>query len=128
MKEQKYVQCILCEGSTFQEAVDKFNYEMQRLKPFNPTFERAGEAFLIYIKMVDLAPETIAEAKHIEGCGHTCRECDYCKREMNRYGVADKRKKYGYCTRAGSRIKVSLDGAVCDIFYIEHQDERKEAK
>ena len=91
MKEQKYIQCILCEGDTFQEAVDKFNYEMLRLKPFNPWFERAGEAFLIYIKMVDLAPETIAEAKHVEGCVHTCKECDYCKREMNRYGVADKR-------------------------------------
>lgn len=47
---------------------------------------------------------------------------------MNRYGVADKRKKFGYCTRAGGRVKVSLDGAVCDIFYIEKQDERKEAK
>ena len=128
MKEQKYIQCILCEGDTFQEAVDKFNREMQRHKPFNPWFERAGEAFLIYIKVTEHAPETIAEAKTIEGCVHTCRECDYCQREMNRYGVADKRKKYGYCTRAKERKKVSLDEVVCDIFYIEHQDERKEAK
>ena len=46
MKENKYMQCILCEGETFQEAVDKFNYEMMRNAAYNPTFERAGEKFL----------------------------------------------------------------------------------
>ena len=128
MREEKYVQCILCEGSTFQEAVDKFNFEMKRHKPFNPTFERAGEAFLIYIKVRDLAPETIAEAKALEGCRHICKECDHCEREMNRFGVADKRKKYGFCTKNNVRKKIKLNQPVCDAFYLEQQDQRKEAK
>ena len=45
MKENKYTQCILCEGDTFLEAVDKFNKVMRENAAFSPTFERAGEAF-----------------------------------------------------------------------------------
>lgn len=128
MKEHKYVQCILCEGESFQEAVDKFNHEMKRLSSFNPTYERAGEKFLIYIKVYDLAPETIAEAKELDGCDYRCKDCVHCERELNRFGVVDKRMKRATCI-AGSKPKPTfIHTKACDVFYLEHQDERKEAK
>ena len=126
MKENKYMQCILCEGETFQEAVDKFNYEMMKNAAYSPTFERAGEKFLIYIKVTEFQPETIVEAKHLEGCDHICAECRHCERMLNRKGSIDKRMKVGYCTKDGKRRKIRTDSTVCDTFYLEHQDERKE--
>ena len=63
MKTSKYTQCILCEGDTFQGAVDRFNEEMKRLAQLNPTYERAGDKFLIYVNLYEDIPETIAEAK-----------------------------------------------------------------
>lgn len=127
MKENKYVQCILCEGETFQDAVDKFNFEMRRLSSFNPTYERAGGRFLIYINVRDFAPETIAEAKQLAGCKHKCSECVHCERDMNRFGVVDKRKKTATCMVGYEPRKIRIDSSVCDVFYLEHQDEmRKE--
>lgn len=126
MKENKYMRCILCEGETFQEAVDKFNYEMMRNAAYNPTFERAGEKFLIYIKVTEFQPETIVEAKHLEGCDHICAECRHCERMLNRKGSIDKRMKVGYCIKGGKRRKIRTDSTVCDTFYLEHQDNRKE--
>lgn len=124
MKENKYTQCILCEGDTFQEAVDKFNEAMRENAAFSPTFERAGEAFLVYIKVVERAPETIVEAKQLEGCRHHCEDCSHCKRERNRFGEVDKRKKKAYCDLHERRTMTSM--VVCDSFYLEHQDERGE--
>lgn len=125
MKETKYVQCILCEGDTFQEAVDKFNFEMKRNAIFSPTFERAEDKFLIYIKVYDLAPETIAEAKQLEGCKHRCKDCCWCERDLNRFGVVDKRKKTAMCIAGDTPKKIRIDASVCDIFYLEHQDEER---
>ena len=124
MKEHKYTQCILCEGATFQEAVDKFNREMQKHADFNPTYERAGESFLIYIKLTKFEPETVTETKHLEGCVNHCRECSHCVREKTRFGEIDARKKYGYCDLNGM-IKIRIDQIVCDEFYTENL-ERKE--
>lgn len=128
MKENKYTQCILCEGETFQEAVDKFNSEMQRYSSFNPTFERAGEAFLIYVKLTALAPETVVEAKHLEGCAHSCEDCKFCERIRNRNGETDRRKKFAYCMRDGEQFKrkVRVDQIVCDEFYTDNLELRKE--
>lgn len=124
MKEHKYTQCILCEGATFQEAVDKFNREMQKYADFNPTYERAGEAFLIYIRLVKFEPETVVEAKHLEGCTNYCRDCVHCVRETTRFGEIDSRKKCGYCSLNGM-IRIRIDQIVCDEFYTENL-ERKE--
>lgn len=126
MRENKYTQCILCEGSTFQEAVDEFNYQMMKNAAYNPTFERAGEKFLIYIKVTEFQPETIVEAKHLEGCNHICAECSHCERMLNRKGSIDKRTKVGYCIKNGTRRKIRTDSEACDTFYLEHQDNRKE--
>ena len=125
MKSSKYVQCILCEGDTFQGAVDRFNEEMKRLAQLNPTYERAGDKFLIYVDLYEEIPETIAEAKHLEGCRHTCKDCEYCERELNRFGTVDKRRKKAMCAATGSATWI--DSEVCDTFYLEHMDERKEA-
>lgn len=125
MKEHKYTQCVLCEGNTFQEAVEKFNFEMKRHAPFRPTFERAGETFLIYYTVVDLAPETLVEAKCLDGFTNYCEECTECVREKNRSGNIDARKKYGYCSRNGMQ-KIRIDQIVCDEFYTEDLEMRKE--
>lgn len=125
MREDTYTRCILCEGETFQEAVNKFNQAMYENRMYKPTFERAGEAFLVYIKMTQFAPETIAEAKSLEGCKHTCKDCEHCVRDLNRFGVADKRKKTATCHVGNVITRIRLDSSVCDRFYLEKQDERK---
>lgn len=125
MREDKYTRCILCEGDTFQEAVDKFNEVMYENRMFRPTFERAGERFLVYISLTHFAPETIVEAKEMEGCRHTCKDCEHCVRDMNRFGVADKRKKVANCVLGNVVKRIRLDDTVCDTFYLEGQD-RKE--
>lgn len=124
MKENKYIQCVLCEGETFQDAVDKFNREMARLAPFNPTFTEKGEAFLIYYKVTEFMPENIVEAKQLAGCRHHCEDCEHCVRDLNRSGEVDKRKKKAYCEY--HRRRTFTDMIVCDTFYLEHQDERRE--
>lgn len=124
MKENKYTQCILCEGETFQAAVDKFNEVMRIHAAFNPTFERAGEKFLVYFKVTERTPETIVEAKQLEGCSHHCEDCSHCIRDLNRFGEVDKRKKKAWCELKNNKTMTSME--VCDTFYLEHQDERKE--
>lgn len=125
MKEHKYTQCILCEGNTFQDAVNKFNTEMKRHAHLRPTFERAGETFLIYVTVVELAPETLVEAKHLDGCRHYCEDCASCVREKNRHGVIDARKKYGFCAEQDMK-KIRIDQIVCDEFYTADLEMRKE--
>lgn len=125
MKTNRYTKCILCEGDTLQEAVDKFNAEMKSHAAFKTRFERAGEAFLIYVDVEELAPETIAEAKHLEGCDRYCTECSECVREKNRFGNIDARKIFGYCARQNMR-KIRIDQTVCDDYFINDLEMRKE--
>lgn len=120
MKEKKYTKCILCEGETKQEAVDKFNAVMLENRLFNPTFVKDEDgAFYVYVTLYDYVPETIAESKELEGERNYCKDCPLCDRDRNRFGEIDKRKMYGFCTANGARRKVRLDMAVCDKFYTE---------
>lgn len=126
MKEKKYTQCILCEGATFQESVDKFNRVMRENSAFFPTYERVGESFLVFIKVTEHVPETVVEAKWLEGCRHYCSECEHCHRDLNRFGEIDKRKKTGTCHANGVIKKIRIDSIVCDTFYEEGQGQREE--
>ena len=123
MKENKYMQCILCEGKTLADAVSKFNEEMKRNAQFRPTYERVGDSFLIYVKVVEVMPESIAEANFMQGCRHRCEECSHCVRTKKTDGSTDYRSKHAKCAYSGNRVRT--DGWVCDTFYLEQQD-RKE--
>lgn len=125
MKTSTYTQAILCEGVTFQDAVDKFNEVMMANRALKPTFERVGESFLVFVNLTDRVPETIVEAKELKGIRHTCQECGYCERDLNRFGEIDKRKLHGRCSKDSGR-RIRIDSSVCDTFYLERQDERKE--
>lgn len=126
MREKKYTQCVPCIGTTLQESVQIFNTEMKRLAGMTTSYERVGDSFLIYVKLTELAPETLVEAKQMQGCDHVCKDCHYCERDRNRFGEVDARKKYGYCIQGTTRRKIRIDQTVCDTFYLEHQDKGKE--
>lgn len=124
MKTSNYTQCILCEGATFEESVRKFNVEMRRNAHLKPTYERVGESFLIFVTLYDTIPETIAEAKELEGCKHYCSQCDHCIRPLNRSGKPDMRNKRATCDVTGKHIRIDM--LVCDTFYLENQDRKEE--
>lgn len=127
MKTNKYTKCILCEGATRQEAVDKFNKAMIAYRADRPTYKQLDDGtFYIFITVTEHAPENFAEVKLLEGCHHLCSECSHCKRDLNRFGVPDKRKKYATCDVDDSRVW--LNQPVCDTFYIEGQDEDEETE
>ena len=126
MRDNKYMQCILCEGVDLADSVRIFNKEMKRLRELNPTFERYDNNFLIYVRCNQMQPENIAEAKEMQGINHKCIECEHCIRQMNSHGVPDRRIKKAICRKDGSRISINTN--VCDIFYIEHQDEETKFK
>lgn len=121
MKDNRYIQCILCEGIDMADSVRRFNEEMRRLKEFEPTFERDGDRFLIYVRCKQLQPENIVEAKEMKGIHHTCVECEHCVRQNNRYGVPDGRIKKAICKKNGQPTKIT--SSVCETYYLEHQDE-----
>ena len=63
--------------------------------------------------------------RSLAGCRHHCEDCGYCVRDVNRFGEVDKRKKKAYCERHNRRTLTDM--VVCDTFYLEHQDERRDA-
>ena len=118
MKESKYTQCVLCEGRTFQGAVEKFNIEMQRLSDYNPTYERAGKSFLIYYTIRKSVPEDIVEMKMLQGCRDKCEECAHCIRQKTDSGKVDKRTKRSFCELHNTITWI--DSTVCEEFYMEN--------
>lgn len=124
MRVNKYTQCTPCIGATLAESVSIFNAEMHKLRAFKPTFERCGDSFLIYYTMEERVPETVVDAKELQGLFHRCEHCANCIRDRDRFGGIDKRKKHATCGKDGERVR--LDSAVCDDFYLRDY-ERKEA-
>ena len=120
MKVKRYKKCILCEGATLAESVKMFNDVMEELKDPNPDFERYNDSFLVYVTMYEQIPETVVEEKQVQGCSHTCKECNHCKRILTRKGEINKVTKKGKCDLNG--MSVFLESTVCEVFYEEHQD------
>ena len=121
MKESKYMQCVLCEGVDLADSVRLFNEAMLKYGKQNPTFERYGDNFLIYFKRYEYIPESISEAKELQGEDHRCVECEHCTRKMNRFGVPDKRTKKAYCEF--KKQTTWITSRVCDEYYNEHPDD-----
>jgi hypothetical protein len=127
MKTNRYPQIYLCDGENLAESVAIYNEFMRRHGDDKTlSAERVGEKFLIRYTVQEYAPETFAEAKALEGCKHICAECTHCVRKLNRRGEPDKRSKRAACNLYGDSRTVWLDQQVCDEFYFERQDERKE--
>ena len=102
-------------GDTPQETAALFNEAMDRLAELNPTFEREGNTFWIYYKIVHDEAETISEQFELKGCTGHCNECPFLIRDKNRFGGVDARKKWATCGKTGERTRI--DCRACDIYY-----------
>ena len=126
MISKKIPQVIVVSGETPEETAALFNAKMMELADLNiePTFERDGNLFWIYYDITTTVCETKVEEYEQEHGHHNCSECPYCKRDLNRFGQPNQRKKHATCTNNHCRTR--LDSSACEEYYKEL--ERRDAK
>ena len=104
-------------GSTPQEAALLFNEAIMELAPLHPSFQREGDTYYIQHNVQIAEPENLADEHELKGEKATCKDCQKCIRDRNRFGDIDARKVYGTCAETGERVR--LRERACDIYYKE---------
>ena len=107
-------------GNTPQEAAALFNEAIMELAPMHPQWTREGDTYYITYHVTWSEAETLAEEYELKGENHTCEECPFCVRDLNRFGEPHGRKKWATCARKGERVRI--EARVCDIYYEGKED------
>lgn len=115
MKTATVVQSRFIDGSDARQASIEFNQAMMELAYLNPTFERNGNDFWIFYKVEKSEAESITEEHEEAGEKAHCEDCPFFARDLNRYGNIDARKKWGTCSKQGTREHA--ESSACDIYH-----------
>lgn len=102
-------------GSTPQELASNYNEAMKRLQGLNPKDEWHGDVVYIYYFTEETVTECLADEFELMGETHTCGECPFCTKKLNRHGEVDVRFKWAVCGKTGESVTVKE--SACDIFY-----------
>ena len=105
-------------GNTPQELASNYNEAMKRLQGLNPKDEWHGDVVYIYYYTSEAVTECLADEHELEGDAHTCNECPFCVKKLNRFGVVDTRYKWAVCGKSGE--PTSIQSNACDIYYTMH--------
>ena len=102
-------------GSTPQELANNYNEAMRRLKGCHPTDEWHGDVVYIYYFADETVAECLTDEHELLGDTHTCNECPYCTKQLNRHGEVDVRYKWAVCGKTGEPVRI--EEAACDTYY-----------
>lgn len=102
-------------GNTPQELANNYNEAMRRLQGCHPTDVWHGDVVYIYYFADESIAECLTDEHELLGDLHTCGECPFCSKKLNRHGNVDTRYKWAVCGKTGEPVKVQAPA--CDVYY-----------